>query len=287
MPFTWDEMRARFAPTMLVEACQICSTLPVSSRSSEAWRQLESAGLPENPGSVWRYRCPSCHQLYVRSYQIPYDSADPYNLELTGESYELLERMPERIAFDEMIAHRVALDQFARALAALDPALDVDQREYRQLGVSFWRGYQLVRIYCVGHERWLLVSEQGELARCTLAEVARLSAKAPPTFHDVAVYADWVDHVTSSFDHQRVEDFERIPWRHEPSGADRTYIEVLRRASRVAPERVEPLVDRTLVHRWVVDNFRLICRVLTVWPTGVVEREDAVIGEAIPTYYSV
>lgn len=293
VPFTWDEMRMRFEPTMPTEACEICKQIPSSSRDDfpDAWKRLESAGLPEQKDSFARYRCPICHQLYTWSYQIPW-SGDYDNPATDEQPYAMLYREPAYSLFHGLIRGRVADERFGRALAAIEPQLapEIDKRNLIQLGRDFWAHHQVIRIACGEQKRWIALSDEGEVSRCTLAELARIAATDLPQRLDhpvtVLAYATFIDDVTSEYEYgcSVVERFENSQGRKEPTAAERAYIEELRLAGRIEPERVEQLADRTLVHRWVVADHKLIRRVLTVWPTGEVQREDAVVVEAIPPH---
>jgi len=289
VPFTWDEMRARFEPTMPSAACEICKQLPDQcvDHFPDAFHRLERADLPqdESEDTFKRYRCPICHQVYSWSYNIPWNQYDPYNPDLAGTPFTMLDRTPAALVFLNLIPYRVADERFGRAFARLCPELDVEKRQCVD-NAQLFRRHLIICIACGDEKRWVAFSHDGDVTACTLAEIARIAAVDPFDGLDdpkrARAYASSVDKATSD-DGYIVGRFEEIRWRNDLTAADRAYIEELRSASRVEPEVVEELADRTIVRRWVVAQQRLICRVLTVWPTGAVQREDAVVGEAIPT----
>lgn len=287
VPFTWDEMRALGEPTMPLEACEICKQIPGYCRDEfpDAIRELESAGLlEEDKDQAWR-RCPNCHRLYEWTYS-PYE----YLAWGSEDAHTTYTRVEARAVFGALTQHRIAHERFGRALAAIDPQLAIDKREIVEHAKDYYPHHRIVRIACRDRRLWIALSDDGDVIPCTLAELAKIAASAPPPDLDQSAnaveYAAVVDHVTSEHEYGEVivDAFTQIPWRAELTAEDRAYIEVLRAASRVEPQHAEQLADHVVVRRWVVAHQKLIFRVLTVWPTGEVRREDAVIGEAIPTH---
>ncbi len=295
VPFTWEEMRTRFEPTMPTEACEICRHIPASLKSDfpDAWKRLETVGYPDESDAFKRYRCPICRQHYHWSYTIPWNQYDPYNPDLAGEPYTSLYRIPLRLAFDGLIELRIAHERFGRALAAIAPELapTIDTRMYLEGGISFSAHQQVIRVACGEAKRWLVLSEDGELGHCTLAEMTRIAATDPPSGLDQPVralaYVSFIDQITSAYQYSYrvIRRFEDIPWRQdrEHTDAERACVEELRRTNRIEPDKVEHLADRTVVHRWVIVDHALLRRVLTVRPTGEVQREEAVIADGMPT----
>lgn len=283
VPFTWAEMLVFGEPTMRLEACEICSQIPAYSRNNNAGGvgRLESAGLPEDDKHESMYRCPLCHQLYQWTYS-PYE----YLAWGSEDEYTTWVRVEARSVFGRLTRHRVADDRFGRALAAIAPELTVAKRTILEHGKDCFPEHCILKIRCGDDSLWIALSDGGEVVRCTLEALASIAASTPTNSVAPAAYVDFIDKVTSEYRYGEliVETFDKIPWRAKLTDEERAYIEELRTASRVEPQVVEQLADRFVVRRWIVAHQKLICRVLTLWPTGVVQREDAVIGEAIPTH---
>lgn len=296
VPYTWEEMRSRFEPTMEASACEICRHIPAAWLQRpfpDASTRLEIVGFPDeafatNPPSGWRRECcPICHQLYRRKVEIPWNQLDPYNPDAAGPPYEVLHRTDAAVELGELVRYRVMDDRFARALAVIDPALDLAIRT-RGDHASLWKRHQVVRIDCGPRRRWVILSYDGDVHPCTLAEIARVVRVDPPERIDTGLkaqgYARWVDLATDVYARtQTISKFDGIPWRSELTDAERAHIEELRRASRVEPEHVAQVGDRFVIRSWMIADHKLICRVLTVSPIGEVDREDAVIAERLPT----
>lgn len=286
-PYTWEAMRALVGePTCPLDACEICKHLPErcdeDERPAEV-KRLVRAGLPEvdaDWGSRAFYGCPICHRLYRRDYTaVEHHSyySSPASTEYT--------RYTAREVFHELTRDQVTDERFGNALAALEPGLAVEQRTLRVCEAGWYPHHRILQIECGEHRRWVVFSDAGELLPCTLATLSQIAASAPPAGLDQPAraidYADFVEKVALG-ERRIVEAFDAIPWRAELADEDRAYIEDLRAASRVEPPQVEARGDRIVIRRWVVDQKRLVCRVLAVSSIGEVTCEDAVIGEAIP-----
>lgn len=281
VPFTWEEMLRFGESTMPLDACEICKHVPAYSRD-----ELPELGklemIVDTVPHTSLYRCPICHRLYQSTYA-PYE----YLAWGSEDAYTSYLRVEPRDVFRGLTEHRIADDRFGRALAVLVPGLAVEKRAIVDTAKSFFPRHHVVQLACGEDRLWIALSDEGEVVRCTLDELARIAASAPPPKLDhvpaAVEYAGFVDRVTSEDGSSIVESFAEIPWRANLTAEERAYIDELRAASAVEPQHVEQLADRVVVRRWIVARQRLSCRVLTVFPSGEVWREDAVIGEAIPT----
>ncbi len=292
-PLTWDEMRAFGEPTLPRDACAICRAIPdrcgyyekggeISDDRPPEVQQLVGVGLPDlADDDVQILRCPTCHGFY-RYQHSPYEY-----LAWGSEESTSYTRLVARDLFHSywFTRYRVADPRIGRALDAIVPGALANRDVIDFADQTFFPEHCFARVAIADRRLWIALADDAQVTALSEAALAQLVATHPPHGLDqrAAAYAELADRVTSEHDVLRVESFDRIPWRRELTAEDRAYIEELRGASRVEPVHVDQLADRVVVRSWVVTQRQLICRVMTVWPSGVVRREDAVIGAAIPT----
>lgn len=272
VPLTLQAFRAFCgAPAMAVEACPICRDIPRSCSRFEKGGELQHDTIPPAVGQLqgfldeqrgWRgnvLRCPTCHRLYW--YESEYEF-------LIGGSEDTWSY--QRMEVDELFRSPwfTRLRVAPRALGYLKTQ-------------AFFRGH--VFLTFDQEPTWHALADEGTLtALASLDALAAVIALDPPDLTDRLAYATFVDRVTSAHPSRQVDAFDQIAWRERLADDERLRIEDLRAASRVEPERVAERGGSLAITRWVVMDRQLICRVLTVLPSGEVRREDAVVGAAIP-----
>jgi uncharacterized C2H2 Zn-finger protein len=296
--FTLPELLALAQPVVALDACAICAHIPGYCSRFEKAGELVSDNLPAEVGQLegfidelrgWRgciLRCPTCHRLYRNESEYEYlvgGSEDTY-------SYERVE--PEEVFRSDWYTRVRVADQelVGNVLDAACPQHRGQSRHVNKTAdQTFYRRHCLVELELGTTRLWLALPDDGTritILTGNLDGLARLAAVDPPGDLEqperATGYAALADTVTSEHPPRYVSAFDDIPWRTTLDEAERMYIEDLRAASRVEPPRVECHADRCEIQRWLVDQRKLVCRVLTVLRTGEVLRADAVIGDHLP-----
>ncbi|MBA3499640.1 MAG: hypothetical protein M4D80_00380 [Myxococcota bacterium] len=274
---TLAEFRAVSSPTMAIEACEICSKIPKRCSRFEKGGDVENDDIPPEAERLVPYlgpvsghrgeikRCPTCSRTYW------YDHEYEFIVGGSEDTWAYVRLEPEELFRGEwFIRHRL---------------------EPRTLGITDveaqpWFGHHaFVRLDGV----WCALDDDNAttMTIATLDDMARLAVIDPPLGLDdpenAKRYSRLVDRMTSPR-FQSSMFFSTLPWKHDRDCNDeeRAQIKDLEAASRVERESAVKLDDRVIVTKWGISERRLICRMLTVFPSGEVRREDAVIGENVP-----
>ena len=272
-------------PTTALEACDICQHIPRFCSRFEKGGDTQHDNIPPQVDKLVKIdddilRCPTCNRLYVYEHEYEFiygGSEDTY-------SYQRVTHQ-ELLRDKHMLQHRVESDELCGALG-------------RPRRKAWWEETQYFDGYCVtpvavgADERivYIALPDDAPALPMTLDTVARMVADAPVQGLDdqkrVLDYVDDLDKWTEEHRYRalRIAKFDEIPWREELTDDDRLQIEDLRRASEVRPLQIERVGDRWELRYWVVADQKLICRVVTVSLTGAIKREDAIVGENIPTH---
>lgn len=225
-------------------------------------------------------RCPACGRIYFHEHEREYmESGNPYVAPDPPEdtySYQWLD--PEQLFRSEWFV-TLRIDHDGRFAG--------DRRVFWVLDQKFFRLHAFARVELAGATQTLVLPDEEPPIVVDLPTMSRVIAADPPDLREREVeYARFVDGVTSEYRYQfmQIDSFDDIPWREDLTDAARAQIEELRSASPVEPMRVNRTPDAVVIQRWIVAHQKLICRILTVRPTGEVTREDAIVGENIPTH---
>jgi hypothetical protein len=292
VPTTLSGLRAFCGePTCPRDACSICSTIPdychrfvkgdtvsYDTVPWEAVRQLVTfIGAIENSSGEVK-RCPACHRMFAHQHDYdPMPSA--FWVDDEDETTDTIRRREVEELFRSPWFSCLRILRDSRFPGRQTIAVE-DQ--------PFFSRHVFAEVGFVD-KRWVVLFDEQPLEELAgrLDVLARVAAsEQPPGLgeRDRAIeYATFADRVTSDYKRcSYIEAFDTIPWRSELAGEERAQIEDLRAASRIEPMHVEQQADAWLIRRWVIAQQRLICRLVTVLPTGEVRREDAVVGENIP-----
>lgn len=273
VPKTWAAFRALVEPTLPLEACATCTAIggyrsrfekhgEVSDDIPSAVQGLE--GFMESQrgwrGSVeW---CKICHRLYW--YEVEYEFLVGGSEDTT--SYRRME--PEELFRDDwFIRYRLGPDKVDRTYA---------QTFFREHSFATLKG-----------EGWIALHDEGTITPLVppdgLADIIAVDPLAGLSDPRVAKsYWYFINRFRGIEPHRGYSNFNHIPWKWTPTVDEKRQIEDLRAASRVEAERVERLADRVTITHWVVEQRRLICRAINIFPNGDIVNEDAVIGEDLP-----
>ncbi len=300
VPVTLSALRTACGePTMSLEACPICSRIPAHCSRFEKGGDVQHDDIPPEVSRLEGWigaiphrrgeiqRCPTCHRLYW------YESEYEFIYGGSEDTYTYRRLSVDQLFHDEWFVElRVGGADLARAIRAALPDLpDQPPKLGRIARQEFFTRHDVVEVEVGDEAVWVALADEGQsVLTGDLDALARIAAVAPPKGLDqparAAAYAELADEITSPdrYGFLRVVSFADIPWRAQLTDEERAYIEDLRRASAVKPPQVERVAGGVAVRCWVVAHRKLICRVLTVSPSGALQREDAVIGEMIPTH---
>ena len=272
-------------PTIPVDRCEICKHIPRSCSRFEKGGDVEHDNIPPQVDQLAKIddrvlRCPTCNRLYVYEHEYEFiygGSEDTY-------SYQRVTHR-ELLHDKRILESRVASDELCGALGK-------PRRKAWYEVTQYFAGYCVTPVEVGDDEAiiYIALPDDAPALPMTIETVAQIVASAPLDGLDNEIrlleYARDVDKWTTEYRYGflRVDKFDDIPWRKDLTDEDRMLIEDLRRASRVKPLHVERIDDRWELRFWVVAERKLICRVLTVWRTGAIEREDAIVGDNIPTH---
>ena len=267
-----SEWLAATAPSKSVETCSICSKIPVYCSRFEKGGDLVGDNIPEEVKQLegfldgptgWRgeiMRCPESHHLYF------YESEYEFLVGGSEDTWSYKRVEPEEMFRDSwFVRYRVGPDRIDHGSS-----------------VGAFPKHAIVKLR---DGTWLAVGDEGE--ETPLASSADLRELGPSGLNDEKVarsYLDLVERIDNLPSNHGVKNFNHIQWKWTLTDDEKRQIEDLRGASRVKDEEIERLADRVLVKRWFVDRpgRRLIYRIITVYPDGTIENEDAVIGEDLP-----
>ncbi|MEO8704246.1 MAG: hypothetical protein ABI867_29605 [Kofleriaceae bacterium] len=293
VPTTLSELRAFCGePTCPRDACSICSTIPdychkfvkgdTISYDTVPWAAVQQLvpfiGEIENSSGEVK-RCPECKRMYA--HQSDYDPMPPaFWVDDEEETTDTIRRREVEELFRSPWFSCLRILRDSRFSGR--QTINVEDQQ-------FFRRHVFAEVGFVDKQWVVLFDEQPlEVVDGRLAVLTRVASSERPEGlgeRDRAIeYATFADRVTSEYKRgfSYVDAFDSIPWRRELASEDRAQIEDVRAASRVEPMHVGPQADAWLIRRWVIAQQRLICRLLTVLPTGEVRREDAVVGENLP-----
>jgi hypothetical protein len=265
------------APRMALEACEICSKIPARCSRFEKGGDVENDDIPPEASQLVPHlgpvsghrgeikRCPICDRTYWYDHEYEF---------IVGGSEDTWAYV--RLELDELFRS----EWFIRYRLA-PTSLDLGDVEAQ----PFFPHHAFVRIGGV----WRALDDENAMSMsiATLDDVARLAAIDPPRgLEDPEIalrYSRVIDRMTSPR-FRTAMFFSTLPWKHDRDCTDeeRAQIKDLEAASRVEREAAVKLADRVIVTKWGISERKLICRMLTVFPSGVVQREDAVIGENVP-----
>lgn len=273
VPKTWAAFRALVEPTMPLEACATCSAIgPYCSRFEKHGEVADNippavAGLDTlmETQRGWRGNvdwCRTCHRLYW--YEVEYEFLVGGSEDTT--SYRRME--PEALFRDDwFIRYRLGPD-------TVDTA-------YSQ---TFFREHSFARMK---DKRWIALHHEGAITPLVPPDgLANIIAIDPPVGLDkpnvAKSYWYFVNRFRGIEPHRGYSNFNHIPWKWTLTDDEKRQVEDLRAASPVEDERVEQLADRVTISRWVVEERRLICRAINIFPNGDIVNEDVVVGEDLP-----
>jgi hypothetical protein len=292
VPTTLSGLRAFCGePTCPREACSICSTIPdychrfvkgdTVAYDTVPWeavrRLVPFIGAIENSSGEVK-RCPECKRMF--GHQADYDPMpSAFWVDDEEETTDSIRRREVEDLFRSPWFSCLRILRDSRFPGRQTITIDDQQ---------FFSRHVFAEVAFAGKHWVVLFDEEPlEVLSGRLDVLARVASSERPDglgVRDRAIeYATFADRVTSEYKYgSYVDAFDSIPWRRELASEEQAQIEDLRAASRVEPMHVEQQADAWLIRRWVIAQQRLICRLLTVLPTGEVRREDAVVGENIP-----
>ncbi len=257
-------------PTMSLEQCPICSKLPDRSDGDAGGEPPEYERLVTLVDHV--LRCPTCHRLY--DYSTFSGGNDIYR---GNETTYTLERCTADSLFDSMWGAQRRVPE--RRVDGLCPD-------------RFFPGHVLVRF---ADKAWGALDARNLLHVLDGHDaIAKLIDRDPPQlFADLSIatrYAIWIDQVERPDDDRPAHFNTCVRLSLTPDEGQQ--VEEAKAATglpRVGDDiDLRPTADRdgdcVVVKSWVMSKKRLICRVLTIQPSGHVIVEDAVIAENLPLY---
>lgn len=270
-------LRAATSPSMPIEACAICSKIPEDCSRFDKGGETRNDDIPPETEQLVDYlghvdgvrgsikRCPTCRRTYW------YDSEYEFLIGGSEDSWRYT-----RMEVDELFRS----EWFIRYRMAPAKLEDVE-------GQPHFRHHALVRL----EGTWRAIDDANAtvMTIASLDDIKQLAAIDPPAGLDdpetAMRYSRVVDRVTAPR-FQSSMFFSTLGWRHESqlTGEERAYIKDLQAASRVEKEKATKHDGHVVVTKWGVSEKKLICRHLTVFPSGEVQREDLVIGENLPVY---
>jgi anti-sigma regulatory factor (Ser/Thr protein kinase) len=252
---------AACAPLKALEACSICSKIPMHCSRFEKGGDLVNDDIPPETGKLvsflsplphWRgeiLQCPECHQPYW------YESEYEFLIGGSEDTWTYRRSPPEELFRDDWFI------RFRFGGSEVDTAWPQPYFPY----------HSIAKLKQVG---WTALHDEG--ASTPIASSSDLVKLGPVGLADAKVAVRYlflverVDNLPSSY---AIKRFDRIAWKSKLTAEEKLQIEDLRAASRVEPETTEQLADRVLVKRWFVRDRRLVYRVITVFPDGrILER---------------
>jgi hypothetical protein len=260
-------------PRMPLDDCAICKPIPKYCYRFEKGGDVEHDDTPATVAQLVSFMpairamrgevlcCPTCLRIYFHEYEYEFlvgGSEDTY-------SYNRLD--PEELFHSEWyVRQRISAEHH------------FEQQRY-------FKHHSFVRI----DGTYYALDNDGNQIKLTggLAAFNALVASDPPDFAKrPEAYLKLADRMTSDWPYglMTITDFDDIPWRKPLTDEDRRLIEDLRGASRVDRERIEKDGDRVVWSRWIVAHQKLVYRFVTLMPSGELKREDAVVGDGIPTH---
>ncbi|HEU0033949.1 MAG TPA: hypothetical protein VFQ53_25145 [Kofleriaceae bacterium] len=299
-------------PTRPLDTCAICRAIPASCRRFVKGGDVETDTIPPEVEQLVPFlqiagaratfpRCPGCGRIYRYDYEYEFiygGSEDTYHYDRL-ELRQLLHHediVPLRLEDGELVRSGTTWVMRANtrgdAGALVGPQLAaIAPGPLRTRWVERWEFFArhcVAEIDLGARTLHVALDDDGHVTVLTdhLDHLVQIAAADPPAGLDdlerARRYAQYADRVTEPSELRRIEWFGAIRWRATLTDDERHYIEELRQLSRIDREVVEQLADRVLVKTWGIADRALVHRVLTVFPTGEVRREDAVIGHDLP-----